>query len=238
MDIHIHKDKQEVAKQFALFFNTLVQNKPLVHVALSGGSTPKVLFDILASEFKDNINWSAIHLYWGDERCVGPEDEQSNYRMTVDHLLSKINIPSENIHRIKGESQPLKEAKRYGHILQKQLPTLDGLPVFDLVILGMGDDGHTASIFPHEINLWNTNENCVVATHPETGQNRVSLTGPVINSARTVAFLVTGENKAEKVDEIIHQKNGYEDYPAALVAPLSGKLVWYLDESAAKNLLI
>lgn len=233
MEVKVYKDKQEVAKEFSSYFAKLVKEKETYHVALSGGSTPKEVFDILASDFGDIINWSTIHFYWGDERCVPPTDAQSNYKMTVEHLFSKIEVPKENIHRILGEAEPGREAMRYANLLEINLDRVEGIPQFDLVILGMGDDGHTASIFPHEIELWNANDHCVVAEHPDSGQKRVSINGKVINTAKEVAFLVTGKSKAEKVDEIHNKREGYEQYPASLVNPTSGNLTWFLDTEAA-----
>ena len=233
MELRIKETKEQVAKDFSEFFKELCSPGEPVHIALSGGSTPKIVFDQLASEFGKDIDWSQVYLYWGDERCVPPTDDESNYKMTVDHLLSKIEIPKTNIYRVKGENDPEEEAKRYGEALQENIPTANGIPCFDLVILGMGDDGHTASIFPHQIALWDMPENCRVATHPDSGQKRVTITGKVINNAKTVAFLVTGAGKAEKVTAIINQQDGYKDYPASLVAPKSDELIWFLDKAAA-----
>lgn len=236
MELKIYKDKQEVAQEFSKYFAALVKDAPVFHVALSGGSTPKIVFDILAEGFANAIDWSKIHFYWGDERCVPPSDDQSNYKMTVTHLFSKIEVPQENIHRILGENDPTGEAMRYANLLEINLDRVDGIPQFDLVILGMGDDGHTASIFPHEIDLWQAKDHCVVATHPDSGQKRVSLNGSVINTAKNVAFLVTGAGKAEKVQAIMEQTDGFEVYPAALVKPGSGNLSWFMDSSAASLL--
>lgn len=236
MELKIFKDKQEVAEQFSSYFAGLVSDKKQFHVALSGGSTPKVVFDVLASNYGDKIDWSKIHFYWGDERCVPPTDEQSNYKMTVAHLFSKLKIPKDNIHRILGEADPNSEALRYSNLLEINLDRVVGIPQFDLVILGMGDDGHTASIFPHEIELWDAEDHCAVATHPDSGQKRVSINGKVINEAMTVVFLVTGTSKAEKIDEIHNKKEGFEKYPATLVNPKSESLVWFLDEAAASKL--
>jgi 6-phosphogluconolactonase len=233
MQTKIYKDKKEVAKEFSSYFADLVSGKNEFHVALSGGSTPKIIFDVLASEYGTAIDWNNIHFYWGDERCVSPTDDQSNYKMTVEHLFSKIEIPSENIHRVLGENDPAGEAMRYSNLLEINLDRVEGVPQFDLVILGMGDDGHTASIFPHEIDLWESKDRCVVATHPDSGQRRVSINGTVINKAKEVVFLVTGKNKAEKVDEIHNKKGDYKSYPASLVAPNSGKLTWFMDEESA-----
>ena len=232
----ISKTKQEVALNFSRYLAILIANRETVHIALSGGSTPKIVFDELAANFQKDIDWSAVHLYWGDERCVAPTDDQSNYKMTLEHLISKISIPVENIHRIQGENTPKDEAKRYAALLDTNLPKEKGIPQFDLVILGMGDDGHTASIFPHEIDLWHSDKYCEVATHPDSGQKRISITGAIINAADTVAFLVTGNNKAEKVKEIIHKEGDFKNYPATLVEPLSERLLWFMDEDAASLL--
>ncbi len=236
MDLKIYKDKNEVAEQFSAYFAELVEDKSVFHVALSGGSTPKIVFDVLASNYGDKIDWSKIHFYWGDERCVPPTDEQSNYKMTVEHLFSKIDAPEGNIHRVLGEAEPVREAMRYANLLEINLGRVKGVPQFDLVILGMGDDGHTASIFPHEIELWDATDHCVVATHPDSGQKRVSINGKVINTAKEVTFLVTGAGKAEKVKAILEKTEGFETYPASLVNPASGKLVWFMDKDAAATL--
>ncbi len=236
MEIRVYKDKNEVADQFSAYFSEKVKGTDAFHVALSGGSTPKIVFDVLAANFADTIDWSRVHFYWGDERCVPPTDDESNYKMTVEHLFSKIEVPHENINRVLGENDPATEAMRYANLLEIDLDRVDSVPQFDLVILGMGDDGHTASIFPHEIELWDAADHCVVATHPDSGQKRVSINGKVINTAKEVAFLVTGGSKAEKVEAVIEKTPGHEAYPASLVQPKSGKLVWFLDAPAAANL--
>lgn len=236
MKTKIYSNKQEVAEQFAHYFAALVKDYGTFHVALSGGSTPKLIFDVLAAQYGETIDWSQIHFYWGDERCVAPTDDQSNFKMTQDHLFSKIKVPKENIHRVLGENQPMGEAMRYANLLEINLDRINDIPQFDLVLLGMGDDGHTASIFPHEMNLWEADDHCVVATHPDSGQKRVSITGTVINMAKEVIFLVTGESKAKKVKEIHGKLGDYKKYPAALVVPESKKLFWFMDEAAASLL--
>jgi len=237
MELKIYRDKEEVAREFSAYFAELAQGRDAFHVALSGGSTPKTVFHILARDYSDALDWDKIHLYWGDERCVPPTDQQSNYRMTVEHLISKIEIPQDNINRILGENDPQGEARRYSGLLERNLNSVGGTPQFDLVILGMGDDGHTASIFPHQIDLWEAPEHCVVATHPESGQKRVSLNGKVINAASEIAFLVTGDSKSEKVKAIVEGAQGSEAYPASLVDPEFGNLSWFLDREAASGLI-
>ena len=235
MQVRIYPTKQEVAVKFSIFFADLVASNKTLNVALSGGSTPKIVFDYLAENYSD-LDWTKVHFYWGDERCVPPTDDDSNYKMTLAHLLSKIAIPEQNIHRIQGENNPQKEAVRYSAVLEKELPSEHKIPKFDLVILGMGDDGHTASIFPHEIQLWEAKNHCVVALHPDSGQQRVSITGSIINNADQVAFLVTGASKTKKVQEIIKETGDFKKYPATLVKPSSRKLIWFLDEDAAAGI--
>ncbi|TFV95638.1 6-phosphogluconolactonase [Algoriphagus kandeliae] len=236
METRIFESKESVAKAFCEYLVKLIASKPTVHIALSGGSTPKIVFNELAAHYSHQIDWNKVFLYWGDERCVEPTDSESNYKMTRDHLLSKVRIPEVNIFRIQGENNPESEAVRYGRVLDEQLSMVGGLPQFDLVILGMGDDGHTASIFPDSIAKWDAPSNCVAVAHPVSGQIRVSLTGRIINHAKEVAFLVTGIGKAEKVQEILQNQPSAKAYPASLVQPESGKLIWFLDQEAASLL--
>lgn len=229
MTTHLYQDIESVVANFAAYISEEVAKNPIFHIALSGGNTPKVLFDHLVQHYSEKIDWTKVHLYWGDERCVPPEDEQSNYRMTQERLISKIPIPSKNIHRILGEAPPPLEANRYHDYLNTQLPiNSDGRPVFDLMILGMGGDGHTASIFPHQMELLSAESNCAVATHPESGQLRISLTGAVIQAAKRIHFLVIGASKKEVGQKILLQQENYLDYPAAHIA----NAVWWLDEAA------
>lgn len=231
--IQIYPNPTDVARKFAVFFADLVKAKAKINVALSGGSTPKLLFDLLAADDFQDLDWKKVHLFWGDERCVPPEDQESNYKMTLDHLLSKIDVPEINVHRIRGEDDPQQEAIRYGIEISSNVVYRRAFPSFDLIILGMGEDGHTASIFPHELHLLTSPEICAVARHPQNGQQRVTLTGKVINNAEIVAFLVTGVTKAEKVELISSQRGKWRDYPAAHVQPVDGELHWFLDEAAA-----
>ena len=237
MEIKIFDDLASLNESFTIYLNEILKDRERVTVALSGGSTPKSLFDYWALHHKNDIDWKSLFLFWGDERCVPPTDEQSNYKMTKDHLLDHVAIPERNIFRIKGENDPDTEAERYSTLLQMEVEMAATVPSFDLVILGLGDDGHTASIFPHEINLWESANLCVVGTHPDSGQKRVSLSGKVINQAQRVTFLVTGAAKAEKVKQIIESREEVTAiYPAAKVEPVSTNLVWFLDKEAARLL--
>lgn len=237
MQTKIFNTKEELNRSFTEYLKEILKARERVTIALSGGSTPKSLFDYWAKNHQHDIDWKSVFLFWGDERCVPPTDEQSNYKMTKDHLLDHVPVPERNIFRIKGEHEPAAEAERYSTLLQMEVEVANAIPSFDLVILGMGDDGHTASIFPQEIELWKSDKLCVEATHPESGQKRVSLSGKVINNAQRVVFLVTGAAKAEKVKAIIESRKEVKNiYPAAKVKPKSGNLVWFLDKEAAKML--
>lgn len=226
---------EEVADQFAKYFLNLAKDKKAFHVALSGGSTPKLLFDLIAKKYSKSVDWSTIHLWWGDERCVPPTDDESNYKMTKSHLINHISIPEKNVHRVLGENDPEEEAIRYGQEIAQYIPASNCLPKFDLIILGMGTDGHTASIFPHEMNLLKSPAVCAVGTHPDSGQKRVTLTGTTINNAADIAFLVTGANKKEKIATIFNKEQGCDEYPAAHINPPKGKVGWYLDYAALGN---
>ncbi len=233
--LNIFKTKDQLFKEYTDLLITLLDKKETVNISLSGGSTPKALFSYWAEKHKNDIPWSRVNFFWGDERCVPPDHEESNFGMTKKYLFDHINIPQENIFRILGENDPVEEAQRYGMILEEVLDLSGGIPEFDIMMLGLGDDGHTASIFPHQIELWNNQANCVVGIHPVSGQKRVSLTGKVINNAHVITFLVTGENKETMVEKLVEPTEEEKKvYPAALVKPEQGNLAWFLDEAAAK----
>jgi len=204
-----------------------------LHIALPGGSTPERFFEYLSGPISDEINWNVVHLYWGDERCVPPEHPDSNYGMTKKALLNKIDIPPANIHRINGESNPEAEVLRYSKEVKTTVSTKDQkLPQFDWIILGLGTDGHTASLFPQMISSLAEDQICTIATHPQSGQKRISLTLSVLNNAKRVSFLVTGKSKMQVVASILKNKPEGHRLPAAQVLPHSGVLEWYLDQEA------
>lgn len=235
-EVKIYATPQKVFKAVAKEIKKLIEKseKNNIHIALSGGNSPKGLFKKISKKYADSIPWGKIHIWWGDERCVPPEDNESNYKMTVETLLSKIEIPENNIHRIKGEADPLIESQRYGTEITSHLGEESGLPVFDLILLGLGDDGHTASIFPDQPDLLKAEEICAVAEHPVSKQKRITLTGEVINNAENVFFLVIGENKAERIAEIMNDEENAENLPAYHIQPKKGKLIWYIDEPATQ----
>ncbi len=237
-EVKIFADPNKVYDAIARKLVKLTHNstQEIFDIALSGGNSPKGLFSLLSKSYADAIPWKRIHFWWGDERCVAPDDEQSNYKMTHDLLLSKIDIPKENIHRIKGEAVPEAEAIRYSAEIEKTLNSRGNDPVFDLILLGLGDDGHTASIFPDQLELFEHIQSCAVAKHPLTGQKRITITGNVLNNANRIFFLVTGESKAMRVSEIMNDSEAAKLLPAYYISPNNGELIWYLDEAAAAQI--
>jgi 6-phosphogluconolactonase len=205
-------------------------------IALSGGNTPKLLFSVMADQFAGQVSWKNVHFFWVDERCVPPDHLESNYGMTNEVFLRKIDIPMENIHRIRGEDNPGKEAERYSEEINEFTFQKNGFPFFNVMLLGLGEDGHTASIFPGNEKLFRSDEICVIAVHPRTGQKRITITGQVINNSPEIIFMVTGKNKSGIVKNIIGRGDDKKQFPASFVNPVQGKVVWYLDEEAAGSL--
>jgi len=237
-ELKIYDDPASLCEGFTRFLqNKLLTQKDKIRIAISGGTTPKSLFDLWAEKYKNILPWERIYFFWVDERCVPPDNNVNNYGMTKEHLFDKVDVPSNNIHRIHGENEPEEEVLWYSNILDEYLDSKKGVPVFDLVILGLGEDGHTASIFPEQIDSWNSPENCIVTSHPRSGMKRVTITGKIINNAEIVAFMATGENKALKIKEIVNNRVGYiDEYPAARVNPISKRLFWFIDKKAASLL--
>jgi 6-phosphogluconolactonase len=206
-----------------------------LNIALSGGSTPKLIFENIVIRHKVQIKWNRIRFFQVDERCVPPDDPESNYCMILHHLLSGLNFPEDHFFRIRGENDPEEEANRYEKILVENLPVADRWPVFDMILLGLGEDGHTASLFPGNNHALDSLYCCEVAVHPQTGQKRITLTLPVLNRAKQLVFMVTGKGKAEIVSEII--QNPYKNnYPASRVNTGKGMLTWLIDTEAASGL--
>ena len=195
-------------------------------VCLSGGSTPKLFFKTLAREHAET-DWSPLHFFWGDERCVPADSEESNYGEAARLFLNNANIPAENIHAVDGTIEPAAAAKAY----QQQIEAVvtkdsSGVPAFDLMVLGMGDDGHTASIFPHQMELLASENICEVATHPTSGQKRVTVTGKVIAASKEICFLITGANKADVLAQILQDQPGSEKYPTRHFSDLPASTFW------------
>jgi 6-phosphogluconolactonase len=197
---------------------------------LAGGSTPKALYELLAGgEFSDRIDWRNVEIYFGDERTVPPDHKDSNYGMAHAAMLSKLPIPEANVHRMRGEIDPVEAAKEYGLLLKEKFG--DGGP--DLVLLGMGDDGHTASLFPGTPALRETKHRAFANPVPQLKTTRLTMTAPFINRAREVIVTVTGANKASRLAEVLEGPRDPERLPVQLIQPPSGKLTWLIDTAAA-----
>ncbi|MDZ4794599.1 MAG: 6-phosphogluconolactonase [Bacteroidota bacterium] len=237
--ITIWKDAEALAIAAAHFFVTECQRcmakKENFVVALSGGTTPKRLYQLLASlAFSRNIPWNKVFLFWSDERFVPHTDTDSNYRMVKENLLDHIAIPAENVFAVPVNSTPKKNAKEYEAAIEKKIRNKN--IVFDLVILGLGDDGHTASLFPGT-SVLKEKKRYIKEVWVEQKQNwRISFTLPLINHAAQILFLVAGKEKATILADILHAKKVRPALPAQLVNPVKGTIYWMLDEEAAAKI--
>ena len=231
--LHVSKTTEDLANSFAVHLISWVNETKgdTFHLVLSGGKTPSLLFSLLAEKYSRKIQWQKIHFWWGDERMVAPDDPESNFGVVDKLLFSKIGLSHRQIHRIKGEADPIEEVKRYGLEIKTLVPMVNGWPVFDLIMLGLGDDGHTASIFPDQMALLKSDEITGIAFQPVTGQQRITLTGKVLNNAKKIAFLISGLSKARIFNEIIHNSENSSVYPASHIHP-DGELHWFGDEES------
>lgn len=232
MDIKIFDTALQAVEKIAQELLAYSKQNRLIHISLSGGSTPKLLFKTLAqSPYNQQIQWQNLHFWWGDERMVEPTNPESNYGEVQTLLFDHIEIPAQNIHRIRGEAPVEQELERFSQELTAYVPNLE----FDWIILGMGTDGHTASLFPYQTDFTDQHL-AVIAHHPETQQIRISKTAYLIEKAKRVTYLVTGENKANILKEI--QTTNSEDlpYPAAKIKAKNGITEWYLDKEVSKEL--
>jgi 6-phosphogluconolactonase len=234
--INIYRGLQEISHELCGFLSDKSRQNNYT-VALPGGNTPKAIFELLVSSCAEKVNWTNLQFFWGDERCVGPEHDESNYRMAYESLLKPLNIPSNRIHRVHGEDDPAYESDRYTLEILKNVPNRVGHASFNLIMLGMGDDGHTASIFPGQDKIIHSSRVCEVATHPQSGQKRITLTLDTINHAENIIFLITGKKKSRIIREIMEKNKNWIDYPASMVKPSSGLLYWMLDEQAANEII-
>jgi 6-phosphogluconolactonase len=226
---------EEAARHFATQAREAVGTHGRFSVVLSGGSTPEGLYRRLGQPaYRDQVPWDAVHLFWGDERCVAPDHPESNYRLAHDTLLEHVPIPPDHVHRMRGEGEPDAAARAYARALEDFF--CGPHPRFDLVLLGLGEDGHTASLFPGSHALEET-ERLVVAVEADYGSRptcRLTLTPPALRAARHVLFLVTGAGKASILAQVLTGEAG--ELPAMRVAPTAGEVTWLVDEAAARAL--
>lgn len=226
---------QRAAQRLAGLTQEAVESRGRFSLALSGGSTPGTLYRLLARDpYRGQIPWEGVHLFWGDERCVPPDDPGSNFWLVNETLIADVPIPPENVHRVRGELEPEMAARGYERVLQDYF--CGRRTRFDLVLLGLGSDGHTASLFPGSAALGETERlaMAVQAHYEDRPAHRVTLTLPAINSARQVLFLVAGSAKANIVETVLEDPG--RDMPAQQIQPTAGQLTWMLDAAAAHRL--
>ena len=237
--IRLYADHESLSRAAAELFTTetraALKTNGRASVALSGGGTPRRTYELLAHPpYRNQVTWEKIHIFWGDERCVPPDDPKSNERMARETLLEHVPIPPEQIHPIRCEQSPVKAAEQYEKILRSHFGSCGAR--FDLVLLGLGENGHTASLFPgtavlNEEKLWSAD--VFVA---EQSLHRVTLTAPAINMASKVAFLVSGTPKASVLKEVLEGPSDPQRLPAQLIKPVDGQLIWLVDDEAGRLL--
>lgn len=242
--VHRFSDREELARNAAAAFVSVgreaLDARGRLLVALSGGSTPADLYQSLTNpEYRRQLDWSRAEFFWGDERAVSPDDQESNYRMACDALLGPLNIPPEHIHRIEAErGDPEAAAQEYAAAIAGcfDVSVTDLPPAFDLILLGLGEDGHTASLFPHTRALRVTNRWVVANQVPQLSTTRITMTFPLINRARAVFFLVAGDAKASALARVLHGPYDAMSFPSQAVHPDNGRLECFIDHAAAAQL--
>ena len=227
------------AEYFVRLAEESIKTRGRFSVALSGGATPKALYEALASSaLISRINWNRVYIFWGDERCVPPGDKESNYRLAYESLLLHAPIPPENVHRIHGELPPARAAQGYLHRLTEFFSLIEHeMPRFDLILLGLGIDGHIASIFPNSTALKEKSRMVMEQYVEKLEKWRVTITPPVINHAANVAFIVSGAEKAEVLRAVLNGPYLPERYPAQMINLIAGKMNWIVDDEAAALLV-
>ena len=238
-ELHFGSDAAETAREAAEYVVALAEDRTRAQgrftVAFPGGSTPRGLFGLLASPpYAGRIAWERWHVFWGDERCIPPDHPDSNYRMAKEALLDRVPLLAEHIHRIRGEMPPQAAAQEYEEGLRQAFPA--STPAFELILLGLGDDGHTASLFAGTDALKEERRLVVANRVPHLHTHRITFTLPLINAARAVAFLVTDGSKAGALSRVLEPPPGDPVLPAALVRPASGAVHWFLTRGAAQRL--
>lgn len=239
MVVTVYRDsadlEQNAAEEITRVMKAAINERGVCFVALSGGETPRQIYRRLGMvPLKDRVNWNHVHLFFSDERSVLPNDSQSNYGMVERSLLSWVDIPRQNVHRIRGEIDPAIAAQEYENELQSAFG--DGPGRFDLVLLGIGEDGHVASMFPGTDVVYEQSALVRPVMNPNQNIRRVTLTFPIINNAREILFLVSGKRKSTVVQRVLGTSEPTTDLPATMVRPVDGSLRWLMDHEAASQL--
>ena len=206
-------------------------------LCLTGGETPAPTYELLATRFHLSVDWKEVQFFWGDERCVPPDHQASNYRMAYMTMLSKLSLRPDQVHRIKGEIEPDRAALEYEDDLRRTMHLAPGeFPSFNLALLGLGDNAHIASLFPNNAALHERNRLAVAVEVDAAQRHRVSLTAPTLNNAQRIVFVVSGDKKAEAVKNVLEGPVNPDAYPAQIIRPEHGEVVWLLDKAAARLL--
>jgi 6-phosphogluconolactonase len=239
--IRIHKDVEALGLAVAEFFLEkaclAVEQKGRFTVSLAGGETPRRIYEILGKPpYSNNIPWKQVHIYWGDERFVPADNVRSNQLMARKALLDHVPIPPEQIHPILCEISPQQAAENYEKVIDATFP--EAKPQFDFIFLGLGSDGHTASLFPYTSVLTEQDHWAGHVYLPEQDSHRVTLTAPLINQAMTIVFMVTGGAKAEILREVLEGSQDHQRLPSQMIAPSKGELYWFLDQDAGRLLSV
>ncbi|HEX6477833.1 MAG TPA: 6-phosphogluconolactonase [Ktedonobacteraceae bacterium] len=241
MNIAIYPDidtlSHEAAQYIVRIATEAITNHGRFTIALSGGTTPRKLYGLLGSEpYRNQIDWKLVHIFWSDERCVPPHSEESNYHLAHEVLLSKISIPAVQVHRMPAETPDRNAAAREYENEMRRVFGTEGIPNFDLIQLGMGPEGHTASLFPHQPALHEQQRLVVPVSVPKPPPDRLTFTPPLLNAARNVLFLVTGSDKADALHAVLEGPYNPDEYPAQIVRPPNGEVTWMVDTAAAAKL--
>lgn len=241
MHVAIYPDSNTLSHEAAQYVVRLateaIANHGRFTIALSGGSTPKALYSLLGNEpYRSQIDWALVEIFWSDERCVPPDSSDSNYQLAQEVLLSNVPIAANQVHRMPAD-KPDRDAASQEYIQEMQrVFGTDGIPSFDLLQLGMGPEGHTASLFPHQASLHEQQRLVMPVNVPKPPPPRLTFTPPLLNAARHVLFLVTGSEKADALQAVLEGSYQPEEYPAQIVRPPHGEVTWMLDTAAAGKL--
>ncbi|MHB8597231.1 MAG: 6-phosphogluconolactonase [Ktedonobacteraceae bacterium] len=241
MQIALYADSDTLSRDAAQYIVRLATESVVSHgrftIALSGGTTPRKLYGMLGDEpYRSQIDWALVDIFWSDERCVPPDSEDSNYLLAQQVLLNKIPIPAAQIHRMPADEPDRDAASQAYTDEMRRVFATNGIPSFDLIQLGMGPEGHTASLFPHQASLHEQQRLVMPVSVPKPPPPRLTFTPPILNAAHNVLFLVTGADKADAVQAVLEGAYNPDEYPAQIVQPTNGEVFWMLDTKAASAL--
>jgi len=241
MHIAIYDDKHALSEHATEYIMRIANESIDLHghftIALTGGTTPGEVYSLLGSEsFQSRIDWQFVHIFWGDERCVPHNSPESNFYLAQEVLLDKIAIPKSQIHPMPADQLDREAASQAYSIEMQNTFDTNGIPSFDLIHLGMGPEGHTASLFPHQASLHEKHRLVMPVSVPKPPPDRLTFTPPLLNAARNVLFLVTGSEKADALHAVLEGEYQPDEYPAQIVRPINGEVVWMLDKAVAQKI--